>query len=239
MTHLEYLEDTYRFLSTAKMLEARETEKGIALILDKTIFYPQGGGQPADQGVISSANGKFVVTDVRLDPNGTVYHFGNFAEGSFAVNEEVDLEVHEERRVLNARLHSAGHLIDIAAKKVGFDLNCVKSYHFPDGPYLEYEGMLENSDRYLADLAKMANDLIAENLPLVKRLVPAEEAMRRGLFAPEGKAVRVVNFADYDEVGCGGTHVRNSGEIGKITIRKISSKKGHTKIAYDVDLIQT
>lgn len=234
MTYLEYLENTYQFLSEAKVLEVKETEKGTALILDKTIFYPQGGGQPADHGVISSVNGKFIVTDVRLDESGTVHHFGNFVEGKFNLNEIVNLAVEEKRRCLNARLHSAGHLIDVAAKKVGFELNCIKSYHFPDGSYLEYDGSLENSDQFLTPITQMVNSLVTENLPLTKRLVSAEEAKRKGLFAPEGKEVRVVNFAGYNEVGCGGTHVTNSAEIGQVVIRKISSKKGHTKIAYNL-----
>lgn len=234
MTHLQYLEDTYQFLSEAKILEIKETDKGLALILDQTIFYPQGGGQPADHGVITSATGKFIVTDVRLDPSGIVYHFGDFAEGNFAIGTTVNLQVEQNRRVLNARLHSAGHLIDVAAKKVGFDLNCVKSYHFPDGPYLEYEGMVENSDHYLQAIEKMVNDLMAENLVMLKRMVPAEEAKAKGLFAPEGKQVRVVSFSGYNEVGCGGTHVENSGEIGEIIIKKVSPKKGCTRIVYDV-----
>lgn len=234
MTILEYLDDTYKFQSEAKVAEVKTTEKGLTVILDKTIFYPQGGGQPADRGRIYSEKALFVVSDVRMDETGLVYHFGTFENGNFEVGENVKLDIDEDRRKLDARLHSAGHLIDIAAAKAGFELKAVKGYHFPDGPYVEYEGTIENPTNYISVVEQAANALVSDNLNLEIKNYSPEEASVRGLFAPSGKSVRTVNFAGYEEVGCGGTHVKNSSEIGKITIRKISSKKGNTKIAYSL-----
>ena len=62
-----------------------------------------------------------------------------------------------------------------------------------------------------------------------------EEAKKRGIWAPPGKSARIVNFKGYKSSGCGGTHVKSTGEIGRVTIRKISSKKGKTRIAYLVN----
>ena len=78
MTKLNYLDDTYLLESKATFIEIKENEKGKAVILDETIFYPQGGGQPADTGKIILDNNIFSVTDVRLDENGIVWHFGEF-----------------------------------------------------------------------------------------------------------------------------------------------------------------
>jgi Ser-tRNA(Ala) deacylase AlaX len=75
MTKLNYLEDTYLFESEATFVEIRENEKGKAIILDETIFYPQGGGQPADRGEITSGDSVFTVNDVRLAEDGIVWHF--------------------------------------------------------------------------------------------------------------------------------------------------------------------
>ncbi len=72
-TELLYLKDTYLFKTVANFVEMRENEKGRAIILDKTIFYPQGGGQPTDSGYIRSASAVFKVTFVGLDPDGIVY----------------------------------------------------------------------------------------------------------------------------------------------------------------------
>lgn len=234
MTGLDYLGDSYRFSAEAEVLEVKETERGLAVILDRTIFYPQGGGQPADRGEIRAEGVRFLVSDVRLDENGVVFHYGEFVNGRFGIGKKVELEIEEERRILNARLHSGGHLVDLAAMKAGFGLKAVKGYHFLDGPYIEYEGVIENPMDFAGEIEKIANELVDSNLPLESHNYSAEEAVARGLKAPAGKSVRTVNFSGSAEVGCGGTHVRSSNEIGKIQIRKIVGKGGVTKIAYQI-----
>jgi len=93
MTKLNYLEDTHLFEAEATFLETKNHEKGTAVILDGTIFYPQGGGQPADQGKISTPNATFTVNDVRLDEDGTVWHFGIFENGEFQKGEKIKHKV--------------------------------------------------------------------------------------------------------------------------------------------------
>ncbi|MBI5415016.1 hypothetical protein HZA38_05915 [Candidatus Peregrinibacteria bacterium] len=236
MTVLLYLSDTYLFLVAAKVLEIRNTEKGKAIILDQTIFYPQGGGQPADFGEISSNTAVFAVTDVRLDETGTVLHYGNFFSGTLKNGDEVTLTIDSERRTLNARLHSAGHLLDVAVQKSGITgLVPTKGYHFPEGPYVEYKGELKNPQEYISKLEEILTELVAAKILMEKIELSPEEAQKRQIFAPPGKAARVVNFQGYEGCGCGGTHVRDSGEIGKMTIRKISSKNGVTRVAYALE----
>jgi Ser-tRNA(Ala) deacylase AlaX len=222
MTKLNYLEDTYLFQSTATFIEARENPRGKAVILDATIFYPQGGGQPADIGKIYSASALFLVSDVRLDEAGEVLHFGEFEHGMFQSHEQVHLAIDKERRVLNSKLHSAGHLIDCAVEKMGAtNLIATKGYHFPDGPSVEYDGVIENPENFAIELERIVNDLITENLPLIVKNIPP---------------VRLVNFQGFSSCGCGGTQVKSAAEIGHIKIRKIKSKQGKTKISYNIFL---
>jgi len=236
MTKLTYLNDTYLFESTATFLEVKSHEKGTAIILDNTIFYPQGGGQPADNGIISSNTAKFKVTDVRLDKTGTVWHFGEFLNGIFESNTTVNLKIDKERRLLNTKIHSAGHLIDCAMTELAIrNLTPIKGFHFPEGPNVEYKGTIENPMELIPKLQQIVNKLIKQNLKIDFNNLSPEEAKEKGIWAPEGKSSRIVDFEGYPSCGCGGTHVNSTSEIGKITIRKIKCKKGNTKIAYIVE----
>ena len=236
MTKLNYLDDTYLFESKATFIEIRENEKGEAVILDETIFYPQGGGQPADTGKIILDNIIFSVTDVRLDENGIVWHFGKFQNGGFNKNDKVILKIDSDRRLINTKLHSAGHLLDCAVIKMGIkNITATKGFHFPNGPSVEYNGTIENSAEIIPELEKIVNELIVKNLQIEKQTLSSDEAKKQGVWAPEGKSARIVNFEGFPNCGCGGTHVKSSSEIGQIIIRKIKSKKGITKISYSVE----
>lgn len=233
MTELLYLENTYQFEAEAKVLVITETERGLAIVLDQTIFYPQGGGQPYDTGVIALESAEFLVREVRLDHDGTVYHFGEFKFGEFAVGSLVQLKIDHERRLEHARLHSAGHLIDVAIVNLAIpNLTPVKGYHFSDGPFIEYEGTLTEPQSYVGKLETELASLIAADLPITAVNLSAEEAAKQGVKAPRGKTARLIKIGDYPGVGCGGTHVKSTKEIGAMGIRKISSKKGRTRVCY-------
>lgn len=232
MTSLLYLSDTYQFTGQATVLSVQIVDDQKIVVLDQTIFYPQGGGQPYDTGEIIGVE-SFVVTKVRLQPDGTVHHFG---QGNLVVGETVQLQVDASRRLENARIHTAGHLVDVAVKNLGIDLKPTKGFHDPAGSYVEYEGGLEISDDLMAELETAVNELVRADLAvIIEDLAPAEAA-ERGVWAPPGKSARFVYFAGYESIGCGcgGTHVKSTAEIGQITIRKIKSKKGMTRISYAV-----
>lgn len=236
MTKLNYLDNTRLFESKAVFVEVKEGDKGKAVILDETIFYPQGGGQPADNGEIVSEDAVFSVTDVRLDEDGVVWHFGEFENREFHKRDKVTLEIDKKRRILNAKLHSAGHLLDCAVKKIGIkNFKPIKGFHFSGGPYVEYEGTVENPADLIIELEKTINELIARDLEIEKADLSQEEAKARGIPVLPGKSARVINFAGFQGHGCGGTHVVSSSEIGKVIIRKIKSKKGMTKISYGIE----
>ena len=120
------------------MLKVQRAEGEVSVILDKTIFHPQGGGQPNDEGVIWNENGRFLVSHLIINGE-TILHKGKFEEEGkeFGEDSEVQTQVDAEKRKIFARVHSAGHLIDIAMLRIGQNMRPGKGFHFPEGSYVE------------------------------------------------------------------------------------------------------
>ncbi len=145
-THLSYFVDMFLLEQKAVVLAVENYQDGrLVLILDRTIFYPQGGGQPYDTGVIGNDVAEFNVEEVR-NFDGRVFHIGKFLKGSFNSGDEVICRVDRERRLLNSIYHSAGHLIDVALENLGYILEPSKGHHFPDGAYDEYNAEITQSE---------------------------------------------------------------------------------------------
>lgn len=241
-TVLTYLEDSYLFESTAKVQEVRPSEDELTIIiLDQTIFYPQGGGQPYDLGTITAENGKFNVQQVRFTDM-QVLHIGAFTEGNFEAGNTVTLRIDEGRRRELSRIHSAGHLVDVAMYNLDFKFPPTKGYHFPDSPYVEYDGIIEPEEREGAkkrltvELARLVNEAEEVKTKIVstkEELKPLCEFIPD--YLPEGKPIRVVTVAQNFGCPCGGTHVKNLRELGTVTISKIKAKNGKTRISYKLD----
>ncbi|CAB4262722.1 unnamed protein product [Prunus armeniaca] len=249
-TKLDYFDDMWKLQSRAILLSLSKGEDGrTALVLDRTIFHPQGGGQPADTGFIAVEDSdlKFVAEDVR-SKDGIVYHYG-FVENSveemeskFEKGKEVFLRVDEARRKLNSRLHSAGHLLDACMRNAGLgDLEPTKGYHFPQGPYVEYKGTVPQKDMEIKqkELELEANALISRGGKVSAALLPYEEACKLcGDFLPDyipkDSTPRIVKLGDSPGCPCGGTHVSDISEIKSLTISQIRTKKGSTKVFYNV-----
>jgi len=239
-TYLACLDNTYKFEDDSQVKAVVTCEDGrTAVLTDKTIFYPQGGGQPADTGVIQSETAKFQVNDVRM-VNGQVYHYGTFSTGSFALRDQVKLMISSERRILNARLHSAGHVIDIAVQNLGLRWQPSKGYHFPDGPYVEYVGAIESAEdkeKFPKEIEAKAQSFISENLPVKAVVSESNEAKQLcGGELPEyvdkSRPVRVVSIGNNSGCPCGGTHVKELKDLGALEITKIKTKGDRIKVSY-------
>lgn len=245
-TLLEYLDDTYKLASTANVVKTEElpnpegkNHQRFSIVLDKTIFYPQGGGQPYDTGFISSKNGKFLVQETRFS-EGLVNHIGVFETGFFQSGDNVGLSVNGERRLLLSKLHTAGHLLDVSMINLGYELPPTKGYHFPDSPYVEYAGEIPVEERknlcikLEAELKKM----IAEGREIKKFIVENEDELKKFCkvvpdYIPKDKPVRIVAVAGYN-CPCGGTHVKNTSELGNIQVTKIKVKGGNVRVSYNL-----
>ncbi|KNA06115.1 hypothetical protein SOVF_184040 [Spinacia oleracea] len=249
-TKLEYFDNMSKLHSEATILFHFQGDDGRqALILDSTVFHPQGGGQPSDTGFINDLNSsfKFVVDDVR-NKDGIVYHFGN-AENLECIDQlmikrgtKVYLDVDESRRNLNSRLHSAGHVLDISIRNVGLEhFEPGKAYHFPDGPFVEYKGTIPQTELQikLEQLEKDVNAQISRGQKVFVGLFPYEEAAdicggRLPDYIPKGNSPRIVKIGEHFGCPCGGTHVADISEIRSMKISKIRSKKGVSRVFYNI-----
>ncbi|XP_071721691.1 uncharacterized protein [Rutidosis leptorrhynchoides] len=252
-TKLEYYDHMWKLQSQAKLLSHYKGDDGrLALILDSTVFYPQGGGQPSDTGFITIADSatKFLVQDVR-SKQGIVYHYGVFVENENSDGEvELKLEsgtnvllfVDEPRRMLNTRLHSAGHLLDMCMLNVGLGyLEPGKGYDFPDGPYVEYKGTIPQSELQSKqkELELEVNAQISKGEKITADICSYEEAAELcgGClpdYIPMGSTPRIVKFGKSPGCPCGGTHVSDVSEIISVKVSQIRTKKGMTKVFYNV-----
>lgn len=239
-TTLRYMQEGACLQTNARVVACGKYDNGKDCVqLDQTIFYAQGGGQPYDTGLISHNKVLFRVDEVRFE-DGIVNHIGRFEHGLFVPGDEVDLAVDQERRLLHSRIHTAGHLVDIALFQLGKNLIPGKGYHFPDGPYVEYEGALEEAEKELLkkELPEAINKLIDQQLPVSVDFVLRKQLQSLCRHVPEnipyGKPIRIMKVDSCDAIPCGGTHVTNTKEVGDVTIRSIKSRKGRVKIGYNL-----
>lgn len=238
-TRLLYMEDMQKldFATTVERVE-KQDDKDV-VILPETYFYAQGGGQPFDQGTLTSKSASFQVEDVRF-VDGEVKHIGHFTKGAFKPGDSVHGDINPERRALHSRLHSAGHVVDLALKALKIDWIPGKGYHFPDGPYVEYEGSLDGVDRdaLKAGLEKECNKIVSKSTPTQIKFMPKEKMHEIcghvPDYLPAGKPARVVLYGTHG-IPCGGTHVANLQDIRPITIRKIKAEAGRIRVGYDVE----
>lgn len=236
-TELRYLDHFSDVACDATVVAVLEKEGQACIHLDRTILYPQGGGQPNDRGCLSGPDSEFSVENVRF-VDGIVDHLGSYARGVLSVGDRVDCAVDEERRALHSRLHSAGHVVDMAVSQCGLTWIPGKGFHFPQGPYVEYVSDNDVSDPELRERIEVrCNELVRSDLTVQCRFVTPDELTQLCRAVPDNipqnKPTRVVQFSDF-AVPCGGTHVRSLSEIGPMTIPKIKRKSGFVRVSYDV-----
>jgi len=233
-TELLYMTQGEALENTATVVEMNGMTD---LVLAATIFYPQGGGQPYDKGLIRGKNGTFRVDEVR-NVEGVVHHIG-LLDGEIGVGEEVSCLVDKERRILNTRTHSAGHVLDMAVHRAGFTWKPGKGYQFPEGPYVEYEveGPVDGQSAK-EQIERHCAELIAQDLPVRIEFMSREEMEKRLPFVPDylptNRPARVVFMGDYG-IPCGGTHVKTLKEIGGIRVRKMKLSGGVLRVSYQLN----
>ena len=193
------------------------------VVLDKTPFYAEMGGQVADHGVISADGVTFQVTDVQKNKGGKFMHYGKVVSGTFKVGETVTASIDAERRKGVRRAHSATHLLDAALKKVlGDHVHQAGSYQDAEITHFDFTHFSAVTPEELARVQKIVNDKIYESMNVTVREMPIEEAKKLGAMAlfgeKYGKVVRVVDIEGWSTEFCGGTHVKNTAQIGGFKI---------------------
>jgi Ser-tRNA(Ala) deacylase AlaX len=241
-TRLLYLEAFDATTASAKVVAIREAEDGQLIVeLDQTCFYPRGGGQDWDIGKIQAPKGLFSVTMVRLNELGTVQHFGTLTDGALHEGDTVECSVDSRRRNINTRLHSAGHLIDMAVTRLKLSWMPGRGAHYPHMSFVEFETGDFVADNTVQGSVQREVDALVSSGDYVNKIlfIPVSKMGQYCHHVPENiptnKPARLVLYADDFGIPCGGTHVQLVRDIGKIDVTKVKSKKGITRVNYRVE----
>lgn len=209
--------------------EFATTDSEVVVVLDKTPFYGESGGQAGDTGVIKTDNATLEVTATGKTPDGVVLHIARFISGdSIALGDKVHAQIDVEKREATRRNHTAAHLLQAALRK-----------HL--GSHVEQAGQLVNSEEMRFDfthfsalsgdelkaIEREVNEVILKGIPVETREMPIEEAKKLGAMAlfgeKYGDVVRVVSAGDFSVELCGGTHADNTAKLGLFKIVSESS----------------
>ncbi|MGI6714403.1 MAG: alanine--tRNA ligase [Bacilli bacterium] len=193
------------------------------VILDKTNFYAESGGQIFDTGTLTNENCEAEVIDVQKAPNGQHLHKVMINFGQLHVGDEVVATIDEKARIATMRNHSATHLLDqVLSDVLGVEVQQMGS--FVDAEHLRFDFNYHQalSKETLAEVERRVNEKISADLINNTLVLPKEAALKRGakaLFQEKyGETVRVVEFGDFSKEFCGGTHVKSTAEIGVFVI---------------------
>ncbi len=202
-------------------------EDGI-LVLDKTPFYAEMGGQVADHGVITVGESRFEVTNVQKDKGGKYLHHGKLIAGSIKVDDVATASICMERRKAIMRAHSATHLLQKALQTVlGDHVHQAGSYVEPDRLRFDFTHYSALTPEEMAKIDVIVQEAILEGYPIDIREMSIDEAKEIGamaLFSEKyGDTVRVVNMGGYSVELCGGTHLDNTAKVGPFRIESEGS----------------
>ncbi len=194
-----------------------------AIVLDKTPFYAEMGGQVADHGVLEKDGVVFEVTDVQKNKGGKFLHTGRLIKGDLKVNDEVTAKIDLERRKSIMRAHSATHLLDAALKKIlGEHVHQAGSLVEPDKLRFDFSHFEAIDRNTLNEIEKLVNDWILDGYDVVTEVLPIAEAKKKGAIAMFGEKygdiVRVVEMGGVSMEFCGGTHLDNTAKAGAFRI---------------------
>ncbi len=200
-----------------------EAKDGVLVVLDKTPFYAEMGGQAADHGMLNSADCSLRVLDVKKTPKGYYVHTCVLESGIVKVGDHLTAQVDREYRMAIARNHTATHLLQAALREVlGDHVHQAGSYQDAEITHFDFTHFSAVTPEELARVQKIVNDKIYESMNVTVREMPIEEAKKLGAMAlfgeKYGKVVRVVDIEGWSTEFCGGTHVKNTAQIGGFKI---------------------
>ena len=224
------IDDAKVLAMVVENVQAEEMMSGVEgiVVLDRTPFYAEMGGQVGDHGTITLGEAVFTVHDVQKNKGGKYMHYGKLTGGVLKVGDTVTAAIDVERRQAIRRAHSATHLLDAALKKVlGDHVHQAGSLVEPDRirfDFTHFEGITAEE---LAQVDKLVNDAILNGYPVITEELPIEEAKQKGAVAMFGEkygdVVRVVEMGDFSMEFCGGTHLDNTAKVGTFRIKSEGS----------------
>jgi len=226
--HMEYESQIIGLVKGEELIsELKEGEEG-EVVLKETPFYPEGGGQIGDAGLIETDKALFKVEDTQKPIEGVIVHIGKVLKGSLKVGDTVHAKVDKERRWDTMRNHTATHLLHAALRNVlGEHVRQAGSLVADKYLRFDFTHFSALTEEELKRVEELVNEKIRENLPVNVAEMAYEEALRRGAIAifeeKYGDRVRVISCGEFSKELCGGTHVSATGDIGYFKIISESS----------------
>jgi alanyl-tRNA synthetase len=196
----------------------------VGIVLDRTPFYAEGGGQLADTGTITTANGvSFEVYDVQTPIKGLIVHRGKVASGELALGEQAYAEIDTERRRAISRSHTATHLVHRALRgALGDTAAQAGSENSPGRLRFDFTATGAVAEAVLRDTEDEVNSVLINDMDVRAFYTTQDEAREMGALAlfgeKYGDEVRVVEVGEYSRELCGGTHVARSGQLGLVKL---------------------
>ncbi len=196
-----------------------EERENVLVVLDRTPFYAEMGGQVADHGYLTSGTANLKVNQVKKTPKGFYVHTCTLLDGTIRVGDTVTAAVDEQRRTSICRNHTATHLMQKALREVlGEHVHQAGSYQDDKITRFDFTHFNAVTPEELVEVEKRVNEKIFAALPVTIQNLPIEEAKKMGAMAlfgeKYGKVVRVVDAGGWSVEFCGGTHVKNTAQIG-------------------------
>lgn len=206
-----------------QLVQSAQMDDEVALVLDRTPFYAESGGQIGDTGVITGKNFTMQVTDCKKTADGKILHLGKIDTGMVQLGDPITANIDLQKRKSTARNHTTTHILQKALKNVlGDHIQQAGSLVTPERLRFDFTHFSALTPEQIEAVEHQVNEVILSDYPVVTRVMPVEEAKKEGAMAlfgeKYGDTVRVVSVGDYSKELCGGTHIRASGEAGLIKI---------------------
>lgn len=222
-----YYENAFLTTFEAQIVETGVLDHRPYVVTDQSAFYPTGGGQPADTGVLS---GRRVLDVISRSSDGAVLHILDALPDASAITGEIDWN----RRFDHMQHHSGQHILSQAFIRV--TNAATVGFHMSDNAVTIDLDQLAVSSEHIQAAESLANEIIWENRPVTARLVGLDELegvrIRKLPEAVHTDGIRVVTIADFDQTACGGTHVLQTGQVGSLGILRAEKRGEKTRIEF-------
>jgi alanyl-tRNA synthetase len=235
-TEMIFYEKPYQAEFDAKVLKSLKAKQGSWLVLDRTCFYPEGGGQPGDRGTLIIGGKDIQVTDTQKIGDVVLHKISSSLKAGIPAKGKIEWD----RRLQLMRMHTSAHILGGSARNVlGSHIWQAGAKKDTESSRIDFTHFQAFTQEDLERIEKKANEIVKKNLSVNAAFMPRKEAESRYGFvlyqggASPGKMVRVVHVSEIDAEACAGTHVQSTGEIGQIRIiRSDRIQDGVNRIEY-------
>ena len=220
MTEKLFYRDAYLWEADARIEKVEKRGSRVRVLLDRTIFYPEGGGQPSDRGIIAGEGFRIAVE--KVEGKDEIRHEGTLEGRLPEAGESVKLILDTEWRYENMRQHTGQHILSAVLKDL-YDANTTGFQIFETHNKIEIDYPGELTWEMVLEAEKRANEVVWKNLPVEVEVydeLPGElvEKLRKELSEKVKPPIRIVSIPGVDVIPCGGTHVSRTGEVGLVKV---------------------